>query len=176
MQAAPPKATAEAKAKKATRRKPAKPIPPHFAIENYALLLQELQSSGVRFETLHAPDQAAARAERLHFIKHDMHHDLENTLLIAEAEHEIGVRSTFFMMHENPINRKYFQAASTWKGLRRIREMGHLIGLHVDGFLLIEQYGDLARGIEQARKTFVEPKDQLQGRQYAWQFGVPEDI
>ncbi|MFI5013595.1 MAG: hypothetical protein ACHQAY_14740 [Hyphomicrobiales bacterium] len=134
----------------------AKPVEPHFSIEDYLLLLEALRSRGVRFETLHAPDQATARTERLHFIKHDMHHDLENTLLMAKAEHEIGVHSTFFMMHENPINRKYFHAPSTWDGLRRIQDMGHLIGLHVDGFLLIEQYGDLARGIDAARKTFAE--------------------
>jgi len=135
---------------------PAKPVDPYFAIADYVLLLEALQSRGVRFETLHAPDPAKARADRLHFIKHDIHHDLENTLKIAEAEHKIGVQSTFFMMHENPINRKYFHAPATWETLRRIQDMGHLIGLHVDGFLLIEQHGDLARGIDQARKTFAE--------------------
>jgi hypothetical protein len=135
--------------------KPAKPVDPHFAIEDYVELLRELLARGVRFDTLEAPEPTQARAEKPHFIKHDIHHDLENTLRVAEAEHDIGVCSTYFMMHENPINRKYFRAPATWVGLRRIQEMGHLIGLHVDGFLLIEQYGDLARGIDQVRKVFA---------------------
>jgi hypothetical protein len=133
-----------------------RPAAAHFFIEDYAALLRQLVAKGIRFETLAAPDAERARSEKLHYIKHDIHHDLENTLRIAEAEHEIGVCSTFFMMHENPINRKYFQAPATWEALRRIESLGHLIGLHVDGFLLIEQYGDLARGIAQARKSFAE--------------------
>jgi hypothetical protein len=128
----------------------------HFLIEDYTELLRQLLAEGVRFETLAAPQPAKARAGRLHYIKHDIHHDLENTLRVAAAEHEIGVRSTFFMMHENPINRKYFHAPATWETLHRIEEMGHLIGLHVDGFLLIEQFGDLARGIAEARKSFAD--------------------
>jgi len=115
------------------------PSPTHFFIEDYVELLGELLARGARFETLEAPDPARARAGKLHYVKHDIHHDLDNTLRIARAEREIGIRSTFFMMHENPINRKYFRAPATWEALRRIQEMGHLLALHVDGFVLISR-------------------------------------
>jgi len=133
----------------------ARPEPAHFVIEDYAALLQELLARDICFATLERPDPATARAQKPHFIKHDIHHDLENSLRIAEAERAVGVRSTFFMMHDHPINRKYFDAPSTWATLRHIQEMGHLIGLHVDGFVLIERFGDLARGIDAARKVFA---------------------
>lgn len=125
-----------------------------FSIGDYVALLKLLKSRRVRFETLERPDPAIARAHSIHYLKHDIHHDLANTMMVAEAEFEIGVRSTFFMMHEHPLNRKFFHDPETWKGLLKIREMGHLLALHVDGFTLIEQHGDLAAGIEQTRKTF----------------------
>jgi hypothetical protein len=126
----------------------------NFFIDDYVALLAELKARGVTFETLGEPDLASASSRKAHFIKHDIHHDMVNTLRVAEAEHRAGVRSTFFMMHECELNRKYFARRDTWEGLSRIRDMGHEIGLHIDGFDLVERFGDLGRGIEAARAAF----------------------
>ncbi|MFI5013587.1 MAG: hypothetical protein ACHQAY_14700 [Hyphomicrobiales bacterium] len=128
----------------------------NFFIEDYVELLTELQARGVRFESLEAPDLASASACRTHYLKHDIHHEMVNTVRIAEAEHRLGVRSTFFMMHECVINRKYFAHRDTWKSLLRMRDMGHAIGLHIDGFDLIERYGDLRHGVEEALAIFAK--------------------
>jgi len=128
----------------------------NFFNEDYIELLTELKGRGVRFEPLDDPDLASASAHKTHFIKHDIHHDMANTVRIAEDEHRLGVRSTFFMMHECAINRKFFADPDTWKNLLRMRDMGHAIGLHIDGFDLIERYGDLRRGVEEALATFAK--------------------
>jgi hypothetical protein len=128
----------------------------NFFIEDYVDLLRELRTRGVRFETLESPDLASACAEKRHFIKHDIHHDMVNTIRTAEAEHGIGVRSTFFMMHECAINRRFFSDRETWRGLARIRDLGHAIGLHIDGFDLIERFGDLRHGVDEALATFAK--------------------
>jgi hypothetical protein len=128
----------------------------NFCIEDYVELLTELRARGVQFASLDNPDLASASANKTHFIKHDIHHDIVNTVRVAEAEHRLGVRSTFFMMHECAINRKFFNDRDTWKSLLRMRDMGHAIGLHIDGFDLIERYGDLRHGVEEARATFAK--------------------
>ncbi len=128
----------------------------NFFIEDYVELLTGLQARGVRFDSLENPDLPSAAAQKTHFIKHDIHHDMINTIRVAEAEHRVGVRSTFFMMHECAINRQFFADRDTWKGLLRMREMGHAIGLHIDGFDLIERFGDLRHGIEEALVTFAK--------------------
>jgi hypothetical protein len=74
---------------------------------------------------------------------------------MAAAEAQLGVTSTYFMMHENFVNRRYFGQSATWATLRSIQDMRHHIGLHVDGFLLIEQFGDLREGIAETRRVFA---------------------
>jgi hypothetical protein len=127
-----------------------------FALEDYVSLFQMLLDHGVQFATLESADLHNASRSRTHYLKHDIHHDLINTLTLAEAQAKMGVRATYFMMHESKLNRKFFGTEVTWRSLRDIRGMGHAIGLHIDGFELIEKYGDLRVGVEHTRKLFRE--------------------
>ena len=127
----------------------------HFEIEAYIDLVLTLRRKGARFALLDAKQIADAEAQHLHFIKHDIHHDLENTLLMAEAEVRIGLKTNYFFMHRNKINEKYFDKPDTWRTLRSIRDMGHLVGMHIDAFSLIEQVGDLYKGVAHARELFL---------------------
>ncbi|MFI4997584.1 MAG: hypothetical protein ACHQAQ_17600 [Hyphomicrobiales bacterium] len=131
-----------------------RPDPTHFLIGDYVALLRGLVDAGVSFEALGPAAVAGASARRVHFLKHDIHHDLVNTQLIARAEAEAGIRSSFFMMPRHRINQKYFDRPETFEVLRKIQELGHQVGLHIDGFAMIEEFGDLYRGVEAARSLF----------------------
>jgi hypothetical protein len=131
-----------------------RPAPEHFVIEEYAALLRELAAGGASFEKLTPAAITGASLRRAHFLKHDIHHDLVNTRLIAKAEAELGIASSFFMMPRHAINRKYFDRPETFQVLREIQELGHQIGLHIDGFAMVEEFGDIYRGVEAARALF----------------------
>jgi len=130
------------------------PQPSHFRIEDYVTLLLGLRRAGVSFEKLSPDAVEGASARRRHFLKHDIHHDLVNTRLIARAEAEAGICSSFFMMPRHRVNRKYFDHPETFAVLREIQELGHQIGLHIDGFAMVEEFGDIYRGVEAARSLF----------------------
>ncbi len=130
------------------------PPPAHFRIEDYVALLRGLRRAGASFEKLSAGAIEGASARRAHFLKHDIHHDLVNTLLLAKAEADAGIHSAFFMMPRHHINRKYFDRPQTFEVLREIQALGHEIGLHIDGFTMVEEFGDIYRGVEAARALF----------------------
>jgi hypothetical protein len=127
----------------------------YFFIDDYVELLRSLLKIGVCFDSLVNPMLSDASIKKRHYIKHDIHHDLGNTYLMAAAEAQLGVVSTYFMMHENFVNRRYFGQSATWATLRAMQDMRHHIGLHVDGFLLIKQFGDLREGIAETRRVFA---------------------
>lgn len=126
----------------------------HFLIEDYITLLRQIRSAGAVFELVGAPNVAEAGSRRIHYMKHDIHHDLDNTWRMAVAEAEAGFVSTYFMMPRDPLNERWFDQPQTWKTLRSIQELGHEIALHVCGFTLIEQYGDLRVGLNEALRLF----------------------
>lgn len=126
-----------------------------FQLQDYLALLDLLLSRGVKFQLLDTPIPEDAAANKLHYLKHDIHHDLARTWHMAAAEAERGVKATYFMMPKNFINRKYFDRPETWNTLRQMQRLGHHLGLHVDGFLLVEEFGDLAAGIAATRQAFA---------------------
>jgi len=80
--------------------------------------------------------EAAARAGfqrlRLLSIRHDMDHDVENSIRFAEWEAAHGIRSTYYALHtdwywgERPDRPSKFLV----RALRRIARLGHEIGVH----------------------------------------------
>ncbi len=126
-----------------------------FGVEEYIGLVLALRRAGASFAIVGEQQIAEAEARRLHFIKHDIHHDMENTFLMAQAEEKIGLRTSYFFMPRNKINAKYFDKPETWARLRSIRDMGHVVGMHVDAFSLVERAGDLYKGIAEAKALFL---------------------
>lgn len=131
-----------------------KPAPKHFLIEDYIDMLQRIRAGGAVFEHVGKPSIADATARRVHYMKHDIHHDLENTYRMAVAEAKAGIVTTYFMMPLDPLNEAWFEQPETWDTLRAIRDLGHEMALHVCGFTLIEQYGDLGIGLTESLNRF----------------------
>lgn len=82
--------------------------------------------------------------ERFATIRHDMDHDLENSVRFAEWEAERGIRSTYFVLHgdwywggpgASQPSRMVLDA------LDRIASLGHEIGLHNNALSLALQTG-----------------------------------
>jgi len=64
------------------------------------------------------------------YLRHDVDVSLKNAVALAEIESEMGITSTYFI----PINSPYYNLFNDTqlRRVRRLSELGHSIGLHVD--------------------------------------------
>lgn len=90
------------------------------------MLLALLRQGGYAFTGYH-DYQAHPRCV---ILRHDIDNSLPQALRLAEIEAEEGVKSTWFVLLRTDFYNP--ASASAQKMLRRIRELGHEIGLHFD--------------------------------------------
>lgn len=97
-----------------------------FTYTAYRALLALLRQGGYAFTDYH-DYQAYPRCV---ILRHDIDNSLPQALRLAELEAEEGVKSTWFAL----LRTDFYNPASaaSQKTLRRIRELGHEIGLHFD--------------------------------------------
>jgi len=85
--------------------------------------------------------------KRFYTLRHDVDRKIENGMLLAEAEYERGIRSTFFLLHSSA----YFDYSDFFLNCcRSLERMGHKIELHND-----------ALGEWHKRKEAGEPENQI---------------
>lgn len=99
---------------------------PPFTRDGYRRLLGRFLDSGYRPATF-----ADVRPDcRDLIVRHDVDLSLEAAVNIAELEHEIGIRATYFVM----VSGSYYNIYSSdgRRLLTRLRELEHHIGLHFD--------------------------------------------
>ncbi len=107
-----------------------------LSITGYIKLIGEFHARG--YEVV---DFLTATPELRHLLlRHDVDMCLQRALKLAEAEAELGVRASHFVL----INTEMYNVASQAgrASLRRLYELGHDVGLHFDGAHVRE--GDLA--------------------------------
>jgi hypothetical protein len=98
-----------------------------FSIAHYAQLIGEFRRVG--YEIV---DFLQATPESRHLLlRHDVDMCLRRAERLAEAEAELGVRSSYFVL----VNTEMYNVASRAgrASLRRLFELGHDVGLHFDG-------------------------------------------
>ena len=97
-----------------------------FTCVGYRTLLSLLRHSGYAFTDYHNYQSHP----RCVILRHDIDNSLPQALRLAELEAEEGVKSTWFVL----LRTDFYNPASaaSQKALRRIRELGHEIGLHFD--------------------------------------------
>lgn len=61
-------------------------------------------------------------------LRHDIDHDIDLALELAAAEHERGLRATYFLLHTAP----YWDDERLELKVRQLHEYGHEVGLHVN--------------------------------------------
>jgi hypothetical protein len=94
-----------------------------FDLGHYRELVEAAQAGGYRFATFERQPEPGDI-----FLRHDVDLALEAALEIARAEHELGVRATYFLMTESVF---YNLASSAGeRALAQLREWGHAVGLH----------------------------------------------
>jgi hypothetical protein len=81
-------------------------------------------------------------------VKFDIHGNLRRAVEISRMLDKVGIPGLFLMMQKHALNADWYDSAETWDMLHEIRDLGHEIGLHIDVYDLIRNYGDLHLGLE----------------------------
>jgi len=104
-----------------------------FSIAHYVEILQRAIDLGYEFSTF--ADHEQVDSPRLILMRHDIDLSLENCLRFARIEHELGVRSTYFVrVHARLYNPFEYHS---YQKLREIEALGHELALHYEpGFAL----------------------------------------
>ena len=97
---------------------------PSFRLEDYERILDTAQEAGYRFRTFTEADDGG----RIVYLRHDVDNSTESALRMAELETRAGAVSTYLALVRSE-NYNVFSAANV-RRLRRIRELGHDVGLH----------------------------------------------
>lgn len=133
-----------------------------FALGATVSWLSSLRDDGARFVFPEELEQVQARRRagpdadgRLIVLKHDIHHDMRRTLAMAEAEAAAGLHGLYFMMGPHELNAKFLDDPTTWERLRRIVDLGHRLGLHLDVLDTILTHGDLYEGVASIVERFT---------------------
>ena len=97
-----------------------------FTFQGYSDLVDVLRDSGYSFADYHN----YADFSRCVILRHDIDNSIEKAIELAELEHKLDVKSTYFVLltsdFYNPCSKKSLE------GLRHIQQLGHEIGLHFD--------------------------------------------
>jgi hypothetical protein len=112
-----------------------------FTIKKYKQLLQALQQAGYTFQTF--ADFIEDPAEKAVILRHDVDERPHNALKLAKAEHEAGIRATYYFRIVRISNKPAI--------IRGIAGLGHEIGYHYED--LSRCNGDLQRAIIQFREN-----------------------
>ncbi len=135
-----------------------------FHMQAYCDWLESVKSHGWQFvfpddyvkvvRQDEGPEYEQPTRNQLFILKHDIHHDLRRTVLMAEAEAKLGIKSVYLMMGPHLITEKFYHQPLTFKLLRYIQSLGHQIGLHLDVTDMIRQEFDLYHSIERIVHQF----------------------
>lgn len=97
-----------------------------FTYNAYALLIKELYANGYEFVGYDEHD----RHSKTVIMRHDVDMSVEKALEIARIEHELNVRSTYFVLISSDFYNTFSKKNEAY--LNEINKLGHEIGLHFD--------------------------------------------
>lgn len=99
---------------------------PPFTIDGYRNLIHRMMSGGFQIKPISAmPD----RSENSLYLRHDIDFSPALSTRIAEIENAAGVVSTYFILLTGPYNPFHEETVAA---IRKIKSLGHEIGLHYD--------------------------------------------
>lgn len=101
----------------------------NFTHAHYAEICQSIVDRGYR-PIHYSEDGTTAKEERVIILRHDVDQSLEAALQLAQIEHSMGVKSTFFLWLTSPFYNVFDPSQSGI--IRRLLSLGHQIGLHFD--------------------------------------------
>jgi hypothetical protein len=145
-----------------------------FGEDTFRGILAQALGRGYGFARFDEPVGAAAPDRPVFYLRHDVDISTPMALRLGEIEHEHGVRGNFFFQL-NAETYSFF-VPETLDIVRRLRGMGHCVGLHIDELLIgaderaIEQTFDWVIGriaVVDRAVSFHRPSPDVLGRRYA---------
>ncbi len=100
-----------------------------FSLKSYSALLSTLRERGYR--DVEFPDADPSSPHLV--LRHDVDMTLDSAVRMAEVEAGLGMRSEFFVLLRSEIYNPLSERGE--RGIRRILELGHRLGLHFDASL-----------------------------------------
>ena len=88
-------------------------------------MLQQLKNSNFKFVT----NSTESDCKRI-LLRHDVDYDLNSALIMAEKEHEMGVKAVYLVRIENELINVL--SRTNFECLRRIASLNHEIGIHYE--------------------------------------------
>lgn len=112
-------------------------------VSSYRALIETLLETGLPSLTHREAWQRQEAEDKYLCVRHDVDHNLETALFMARIEHELGVRSTYFLLppgdydcaenyYGSIIGQCIVQNPHLLDAAQEIYRMGHEIGLHND--------------------------------------------
>lgn len=96
-----------------------------FTYDAYSKMIELLKNNGYKICLYDEVVQ-----DKQCILRHDIDFDIKKSLELAELEHKLGVKSTYFVLLKtdfyNPLSKKSIEM------LKSMIELGHVIGLHFD--------------------------------------------
>lgn len=99
---------------------------PPFTLDGFRNLIQRIKDEGFQIRSTSAlPD----RQENTVYLRHDLDFSVALAVEIAEIENAAGIQATYFVLLSGPYNCLHDESI---RAIRRIKNLGHEIGLHYD--------------------------------------------
>ena len=113
-----------------------------FTLKSYRFLLTAFQKAGYQFQTFEEMMTAPADGKTV-VMRHDVDEKAPNALKMAQLEHELGIRSTYFF--------RIVKQSNVPEVIRGIAALGHEIGYHYEDLALAE--GDMEKATTSFEKN-----------------------
>lgn len=113
-----------------------------FTLSGYQSLVNHYLNDGYTIRNFNTCDPAARHL----VLRHDIDMSLNYATQMAKAEQEIGVSATYFVLLRHGLYNLW--SRENVDLLKRIRDMGHIIGLHFDASLYAQDHGALEKAVE----------------------------
>lgn len=98
----------------------------NFTTNEFRSIVDALKAEGHGFLTF----ADTAETEKFVYMRHDIDFSLAEAVQMAEVEHEMGIRSTYFALLTAPYYNPLSEEGTAL--LRQIVQLGHELGLHYD--------------------------------------------
>lgn len=128
-----------------------------FTYDAYKKMIDDLRRAGYTF----AGYESQEGMDRVVILRHDIDYCLNKAVKMAELEQASGVRSTYFVLLKSSFYN--LLAAENLRLLKRIKELGHDIGLHFDELSYTNEYYDEHGGIRNVILEEVKLLEQVSG-------------
>jgi hypothetical protein len=116
-----------------------------FSLARYRETLQQAKRLGYAFPTVSELKHGSKRSGRFLLIRHDVDSSPRHARAMAELEHELGIRSSYYILLHSP----FYNPADPhhWDELRKIVELGFEVGLHYEADFFEQRNLDPLEGV-----------------------------